>query len=487
MHFASAYLDELRNHSIQYCSTGEDGIVPASQLTCFHAHIRDDPIADSFCIGSGATWDAPTQRFRLDCPTRRLPDANETARGLIPFKALQPQWFETGPKYIFNHFVVLGDKDKPKPSDAAQLEVRAESEVPTSLPGTPSFVILVKREGASNLWHSLMEIWSMTMTMDVLRMSRKANGEPFYQTHQDMDNTHVVVLDDHGPGPTLDMWRFFSRNPIVTFKNMVENPDLVPAPFKSPEKAANTNIIVPLPGGSNPLWHGDWAVKDCTPEDAPLLKLFIKRVFEHFDVPLLLGPKLVEDENDKIVVTFIDRRGTRQLLGNEKLLDALHNRYPDVTVQSVDFATLPLPEQLRLIQDTDVLVGVHGAGLTHTMFMRAGAGAVVEILPDGLGYKGFRNLAAMTGHKYFSGAGTMVMPEELEEEKKKEGDGKQNERPSPTPEKSKKQKRNERREEAKKWQLAHVRIEEDRFLALMDVAIKSVYNEGLRNEYVIKR
>ncbi|CAK7215140.1 hypothetical protein SCUCBS95973_002377 [Sporothrix curviconia] len=417
-------------------------------------------------------------RFRLDCPVRRPPDANETARGIVPFDAIQPYWFDTGPQWVFEQFVAFKQKDEDgteTKDDVQQLVARAEAR--SSPDGAPSFVLLVKREGAGNLRHCLMEIWSMTMTLDVLRLAQRQNGEPFYNSPADMDNTYVVVLDNHGAGPTQDLWRVFSRNPVVTLDDMVRHTERVPAPLRVSDAAVTqTNIVVPLPGGSNPLWHNDWIVRDCGPRDAPLLRLFVQRVFDHFDVALLLGPK-VPVGNGNIVVTFIDRRGTRQLLDNEHLLDALRQRYPDITVQSFDFATLSLPDQLRLVQDTDVLVGVHGAGLTHAMFMRAGAGAVVEIQPEGLGYKGFRNLAAMTGQKYFGAQAAMVTAKELETAKT------QSKEPDSPGENQRHRLR--RGEPAKPWQLAHVRIEEDRFLALMDVAIRSVYNEGLRDEFVV--
>lgn len=468
-HFSGDYLVELRDHSIQYCEGDENGEAE-SRLTCFHGHVRDDNGADSFCIVSGALWDPKKHKFRLDCPVRRTPNVNETARGLIPFTDLVPYWFDTGPKRIFEGFVSMT-------GGGGEEETKEVSQADGALPPTSSFVLLVKREGAGNLWHCLMEIWSMTMTMDVLRMARQEeSGEPFYQTPIDMDNTHVVILDDHGPGPTMDLWRFFSKNPIVTLKDMTKDPSQVPLPLQ--ENSSPTNIVVPLPGGSNPLWHNDWAVRDCGPGDAPLLQLFVQRVFAHFDVPLLAGTRSDKDGKEPIVVTFIDRRGTRRLVNNVALLEALRARFPadHVVIQSVDMATLSLPDQLRLVQDTDVLVGVHGAGLTHTMFMRRGAGAVVEILPAGLTYKGFRNLAAMTGHHYFSAEAEMVAQGKEEEEEEvtdKSKDGKE----AP--------KRRKRNDPPRPWQASNVRMEEDRFLALVDVAIKSVYNEGLRNKHII--
>ena len=86
--FTPAYLEELRDHSIQYCAPGDDNTPAQSQLTCFHAHVRSDSGVDSMCIGSGATWNAADKKFVLRCPTVRAPDQNETDQGLIPFQSI---------------------------------------------------------------------------------------------------------------------------------------------------------------------------------------------------------------------------------------------------------------------------------------------------------------------------------------------------------------------------------------------------------------
>ncbi|KJR87493.1 uncharacterized protein SPSK_10407 [Sporothrix schenckii 1099-18] len=467
--FTTAYLEDLRDHSIQYCDP-VGGTLPRSRLTCFHAHVRDDKGVDSFCLGTSATWDAGQKTFRLDCPIRRRPDANETARGLIPFESIAASWFDTGPRRVFDKFVSLSH------DEASPEQQVLETSTPRE---TKSFVLLVKREGNNNLWHSLMEIWSMMMSVDVLRIAQqqddgRADGAaaPYFRFPDDLDNTHVVMLDEYAEESTFDLWRFFSRHPIVKLADMMNDPSRVPRPLQPASGGAN--IIVPLSGGSNPLWQNDWVVRDC--RAAPLLQLFVRRVFEHYQVPRQGGPRPASagGASDKdIVVTFIDRRGSRQLLGHAALLHTLQERYPNVVVQSVDFATLSLPDQLRLVQETDVLVGVHGAGLTHTMFMRENAGAVVEVQPANLGHKGFRNLAALTGHNYFSAQAEMAVPGEDEEEGDKNENGEN------------KTSIARRGDPEKPWQSSHVRIEEDRFLALMDVAIKSLYNEGLRNHDVI--
>lgn len=72
---------------------------------------------------------------------------------------------------------------------------------------------------------------------------------------------------------------------------------------------------------------------------------------------------------------------------------------------------------------------------------------MVEILPEGFLHKGFRNLAGAMGHGYVSTHG--IQPPGAAE--------------------------------AMTWQTSDVALEEDRFLELIDVAIKSIYNKGLYN------
>ncbi|KAI1159727.1 hypothetical protein F5B18DRAFT_635439 [Nemania serpens] len=65
-----------------------------------------------------------------------------------------------------------------------------------------------------------------------------------------------------------------------------------------------------------------------------------------------------------------------------------------------------------ITHETGVLVGVHGAGLTHLMFMRQGAGALVGIQPQGLDHHGFKNLAGMRDLGYFRAHARILPPED---------------------------------------------------------------------------
>ena len=71
-----------------------------------------------------------------------------------------------------------------------------------------------------------------------------------------------------------------------------------------------------------------------------------------------------------------------------------------VRVQDVDYSTLSFEDQIRANLDTDVMVGPHGAGLMHNIFMPDRA-ALVELFIDGSSAnRHFHNLANWQGRAY---------------------------------------------------------------------------------------
>jgi hypothetical protein len=100
-------------------------------------------------------------------------------------------------------------------------------------------------------------------------------------------------------------------------------------------------------------------------------------------------------------VTFASRRGhgvlLRRLTNEDAILAALRS-LPDVTVDAVDMATLPLAEQIAKSATTDILVGAHGAALAHAITMPPRRG-VVEVAAPGT-YSLYRNVAAWMGHAF---------------------------------------------------------------------------------------
>jgi protein O-GlcNAc transferase len=152
--------------------------------------------------------------------------------------------------------------------------------------------------------------------------------------------------------------------------------------------------IESFPGGSNPLFQADWTRFNC--KDSSLVEGFRQKTIEH----LMLQPDSTQQMERKVVLTVIQRNHTRRLDNHQAMVEQLSLINPSVYVQEVDLAAMDFKTQIQLIQDTDILVGVHGAGLTHILYLPPRA-VVIEIMPLGLQYEGFRNLARLRRLQYF--------------------------------------------------------------------------------------
>ena len=410
--YDSLFLESASNTLVNYCSE-----TSSSRLTCFHSNVSEQ--RDSFCIGTPASFDAQEKRFSLNCEERELTGA-ELAAGTPSPADFPIYWYETGPRIIFERYVQFLSPHTPPPPLSE----------PISSP--KKFTILVRREERTdNLWHHLMQIFSVFLTLDVLQMTLDpATGQPFFRAG-DIEDTRVVICDEHEEGLFYDQWTAFAKRPTMRIN------DLTPELTRDSEK-----IIIPLPGSANPFWKGDWVPEPCG--ESKLLEVFSQRMLGFYNVK---GG--VRDPGRPLVLTFIDRVEKRSLVNKSAYISKLRLLHPDVKIDLVSFASLPFAEQLETVRKTDILAGVHGAGLTHGIFLPPSS-AMVEIMPRSLDHKGFRNLAKRAGHQYFTTHATENANDTKEPD----------------------------------WHVDNVFIEQHRFNDLMDAAIKSMYHRGQRDDDV---
>ena len=78
-------------------------------------------------------------------------------------------------------------------------------------------------------------------------------------------------------------------------------------------------------------------------------------------------------------------------------------------VLNCDFAAIPWEQQVRLSAAHDVMVGVHGNGLTNAVWMRPG-GLVLELFPDGVRHYDYQLIAELCGLGYFGFERDRVFP-----------------------------------------------------------------------------
>ena len=255
-------------------------------------------------------------------------------------------------------------------------------------------------------------------TLDVLRTTPDPDSsEKAVFSPEDLSRTEIVILDEFPDGPYFDLFRLASgKNPIRLAEwagSRISDADTGKAAAMIPLD----RVIIPLAGAANPLWS-DWVTIDC--KDNSILRVFVQRVFDFYGIPRVRqrdapssyasGLFLVPSP-PRLNVSIVVRKNSRRLIGlDEHLFEAAKAKFSNVAdIRLVDFEGKPFQEQIEIARDTDVLVGMHGAGFTHVMFMERGRGALVEIQPDRLCHRGFRNLAKMTGQLYFVAGANKVL------------------------------------------------------------------------------
>lgn len=100
-------------------------------------------------------------------------------------------------------------------------------------------------------------------------------------------------------------------------------------------------------------------------------------------------------------VTYTKRHPPRTLTDDleERLLTAICE-IDNVELKVVDFAKISFKEQINLIGNTDVLLGVHGNGLSHSLFLPQEA-AVIEMFPNQALALDYRLFANARGISYY--------------------------------------------------------------------------------------
>jgi short coiled-coil protein len=112
-------------------------------------------------------------------------------------------------------------------------------------------------------------------------------------------------------------------------------------------------------------------------------------------------------------ITYILRQPPRTLSTElENSLITAVETAAQVKINKVDFAAISFEEQLRIISNTDILIGVHGNGLSHILFLPPTA-AVFELFPSTGFAWDYPLLAKICGIDYYGHyAGTWITSSE---------------------------------------------------------------------------
>lgn len=83
-----------------------------------------------------------------------------------------------------------------------------------------------------------------------------------------------------------------------------------------------------------------------------------------------LNVPLQHKTDDKIRITYLERKTKfRQILNSDELVAHLkRNQTYEVKIVRFERA-VPFIDQLDIVRNTDIFIGIHGAGLTHLLFL----------------------------------------------------------------------------------------------------------------------
>jgi len=234
--------------------------------------------------------------------------------------------------------------------------------LPTPL--TPSSPLPLRtRYEYVNLFHTVTDWWNIY----------EAVPQSFWLAHS---KVNIVWLDGHAAGNLDSTWQ-------VAFG------DSLPVKHLPGEVSCFKKAVIVSAGYASPLWKNNRSWK--SPMCSPAADAFANHMLARFGLQATKRvPKRVV-LIDRVPYTAHPRSSPGKMprtIDNIEVLEAAVKEAGG-EVKVVRFEELGFGEQLREVREADVLVGIHGAGLSHVLFMSPGA-TMVELATNQLGmFNGF--------------------------------------------------------------------------------------------------
>ncbi|CAB07427.3 EGF domain-specific O-linked N-acetylglucosamine transferase [Caenorhabditis elegans] len=232
--------------------------------------------------------------------------------------------------------------------------------------------IIMKLDAAVNLYHHFCDFFNLYASLHL--------NQTF---DQDVDiilwDTHPGGYNDHYYGVT---WKAFSKNQPFELKEFDQ------------KKVCFKRVMMPLLARQRTgLFYNSPVVEGCSGS-----KMF--RTFSQF-ILHRLGIRQPKADLEKARIVILSRSTAfRKILNIKEILRSL-GHLPNVSTRVVDYnERIPFEKQLNITSKTDIFIGMHGAGLTHLLFLPDWA-AVFEIY--NCGDPGcYSDLARLRGVKYYT-------------------------------------------------------------------------------------
>lgn len=132
------------------------------------------------------------------------------------------------------------------------------------------------------------------------------------------------------------------------------------------------NVVFPLlPRMIFGLYYNTPIIYGC--EGSGLFDAFSKHILHRLEIPFH------KRRNKRIRITFLSRETKyRRVLNENELVASLKDNEDYEVIKVIYDKNMPFKQQLEISRNSDILIGIHGAGLTHLLFLPEWA-AVFEL------------------------------------------------------------------------------------------------------------
>lgn len=219
--------------------------------------------------------------------------------------------------------------------------------------------LFITRYEYANLYHTMTDLFNTYQTIRLY----------------DLENVNIIFLDGHSQSVVDDLWsNLFKTDP--KYISSIQ-----------PSTCFKDAYLV-SPGYRSALSY--WTMKSAAHcRSSPYVKDFAKFVLERHELSKSSSSIAFSDPITKILLVLrvpyqshprMERHRVARQLGNKLAVTQMLQSLPGVQVEIVSFENMSIKEQIEAVQSADIIVGVHGAGLSHVLFARPNT-ALVEIRP----------------------------------------------------------------------------------------------------------
>lgn len=165
-------------------------------------------------------------------------------------------------------------------------------------------------------------------------------------------DVHILIWETYSYRSAFeDTFQAFTTNPIWDLKT-----------FRG-ETVCFKNIVFPLlPRMIFGLYYNTPIIRGC--EKSGLFRAFSQHILHRLKIPFH------KRKSDKVRISFLSRETKyRRVLNEDELITALRKKDGVIVDKVVYNSNVPFKKQLEITRNSDMLIGIHGAGLTHLMFL----------------------------------------------------------------------------------------------------------------------